>query len=1108
MSSELSIRLFGDFTLIQDGQPVSGLDSARLQALLACLVLHRGAPQLRYHLAFLFWPDSDEVQARTNLRNLLHRLRRVWPEADRYLTVETKSLTWRADADISLDVADFEEALGKSASVFDPDVALSLLQQAIALYQDDLLPSCYDDWISPIRRRLRHAYVQGLERHAELLHDQGDSQSAIRGYRRLVEAEPLQEAAYSRLIDLYESVGDRAAALRVYHQCATVFRRELGIAPGAAIQSAYRRLLALDSATSMPPVAGAPVETQLIGRSVAWEQLRLVWQEVSAGRRAPCLVLIEGEAGIGKTRLAEELTEWVRHQSAPDQIRGGQAGVPNVGGRQAAGARSLAGARSSATTAVAACYAAETQLAFSPVVSWLRAFSLSDLAPVWRAELVSMVPDLAEVIQARPEASSMPETWQKARLYEALTQAVLSQPQPILLRLEDLQWCDAETLAWLHHLLRADPKARMMLVATYREEEIAVDHPLHAALLRWQEQGRLLDIRLGRLSADETAELAATLKGEPLTEDSATALYRYTEGNPLFIVETIRSGMDATVATGDGHVSAELSGHSNRDESYAAVPVPPGIQTVLRGRLSQLSPPARRVLDVAAVIGRSFTVETLWAASGIKQDDLFAAIDEMWRRRIVHDPEGDVYDFSHDKLRQVTYLDLSPARRRWLHGRVAQTLEAECDAGPGGAARQTCLDGRVAFHYEAAGQAERALHYRQRAAAAASRTYAFQEAAFHLQRAVVLSDRVAIPDIDLVELHEQLGDAHTLSGQHEAARQAYEQALTSVGEGNRLRRAELTAKLASTWLAKYELERAAATYETALTLLPPVEASKSVSADVVRLWLEIRLRKFDVLYYAADLARMAAMIEETMPYLEAYGSASQRLRFFQIRAELDSRRTRYRHTAQGVAYARSALQLAEASGDAQAIHGSRFAVGFMLLWQAEPDIPAAIELLQAAASGSQAVGNAPLLDRCLAYLTVAYRRLGRVDVVREMLPRSLRVAESEQNALYIGVAHANQAWLAYRDGAPDRAASEARHALSQWRKLVFPFHWLACWPFLAAAVDRKDLATAVAQARAMMTPEQQRLPDEIEAALQAALADPKGPRFRHALTLARSHNML
>jgi DNA-binding SARP family transcriptional activator len=539
MGGELTIRLLGGFTLIQHGQPVSELDSARLQALLAYLVLHRGTPQLRYHLAFLFWPDSDEAQARTNLRNLLHRLRRVWPEADRYLTVETKSLTWRADVGISLDVADFEEALGKAGSVSVPEVALSFLQQAISLYQDDLLPSCYDDWISPIRTRLRQAYIQALEQHAELLQAVGDTQGAIRGYRRLAEAEPLQEAIYGRLIDLYESVGDHAAALRVYHQCDTVFRRELGVSPGAMVQEVYRRLLALDGLVSKPPTPSIPEESKLVGRSVAWEQLRLTWQDVAAGRQAPLLALIEGEAGIGKSRLAEELMAWVRRRH-PLQRQGKVDGVERLSVRQSAGA----------TTAVASCYAAENQLAFSPVVSWLRGLSLEALTPGVRAELVPMIPDLADADCPLLEPAALPEAWQKTRLYDALTRTILAQEQPILLCLEDIQWCDTETLDWLHHLLRADPHAKLMVVATWRQEEVATDHPLQAALLRWREQKRLLNIPLARLDEADTAELAGTLIGEPLPKDLAAALYAYTEGNPLFIVESIRSGPEGVKAPG------------------------------------------------------------------------------------------------------------------------------------------------------------------------------------------------------------------------------------------------------------------------------------------------------------------------------------------------------------------------------------------------------------------------------------------------------------------------------------------------------------------------------------------------------------------------------
>ena len=1068
MNGRVAIRLFGDFSLMQDGRLVSGLDSTRLQALLAYLLLHRDAPQLRQYLAFLFWPDSGEAQARTNLRTILHRLRQTWPDVDRYIAVEPKSLAWHTDADFWLDVAEFERHLRQAQAAADSPAVLSHLEQAIALYRDDLLPSCYSDWIVPVRTRLRQAFLEAVEQQAELLYTTGDAPGAIHRYRQLIEADPLQETYYSRLIHLHRATDDRAAALRVYYRCATTLRRELGVAPGEATQAAYRQVLALDSATPGLPLPDAPAETALVGRSVAWEQLRLAWREVVDGRRPPHLVVISGEAGIGKTRLAEELAAWARRQGA--------------------------------TTAVAACYAAETQLAFGPVVAWLRALSLDDLAPAWRAELVPLLPDLADAECPMPDPAAFPETWQKGRFYEALARAILGQKQPILLRLEDVQWCDAETLAWLHYLLRAAAEVRLMLVATWRQEETLADHPLHAAWLDWRRQGHLLELPLARLDVDETAALATTLLGESPSPEAAATLYAHTEGNPLFIVETIRSSLHSGIADERLSAGERFAAHLLPVDGEAPAALPPRIQAVLRARLAQLSPEARRLLDVAAVIGRSFTTDILEQAGGIGQDEVFLAVDEMWRRRLVHDREGDVYDFSHDKLRQVAYLDLSPARRRWLHGRVAQALEAQC----GGL--QPCLLGRVAFHYAAAGQTDKALDYHRQAASAARHVYAFREAAFHLQQAVTLSERIVVADSERAQLYEELGDIHALCGRHDDARQACEMALTFVPPENWLRRATLTYKTANAWLAQYRLDVALSTYEAALALFP---ALPDVHAAEWKTWLDIRLKQLDVLYYAADLAHMAGMIEETHPLVEAHGNSRQRLQLLQLRAQHESRQSRFRHTARGVSYARTALQLAEELGQAPLLHSSRFGLGFMLLWQNVPDVPAAIHELEQAVAGNEAVGNVPLLDRSLAYLTIAYRLLDDEAKVRELLPRCLAVAESEENALYIGVARANQAWLAHRRRAWEQAAADARFALAQWQhKLVFPFYWLACWPYLAAAVEQADVETALAQAQGMLAPDQHCLPQDVQTALERAVADPALDHFRHALSLARKHNML
>jgi DNA-binding SARP family transcriptional activator len=157
---KLHIHLLGDFRLTCGDALVSNFNAPRLQSLLAYLVLHRDAPQLRHHLAFLLWPDTTEAQARTNLRQLVHGLKQALPDANQFIHADAKTLQWLSDAPFRLDVAEFEEALTQADAAEqrrDPHALRAALEQAIALYPGDLLPSCYDDWILRERERSRQA---------------------------------------------------------------------------------------------------------------------------------------------------------------------------------------------------------------------------------------------------------------------------------------------------------------------------------------------------------------------------------------------------------------------------------------------------------------------------------------------------------------------------------------------------------------------------------------------------------------------------------------------------------------------------------------------------------------------------------------------------------------------------------------------------------------------------------------------------------------------------------------------------------------------------------------------------------------------------------------
>src|SRR5262245_11278069 len=184
----LHIELLGDFRLSCGDAPVSNVNAPRLQALFAYLVLHRDAPQPRQYLAFQLWPDSSEAQARTNLRQLLHTLKQTLPAADQFVRANAQTLQWRSDAPFRLDVAEFEQALkaADEAEQHDDRHALrAALEQASAIYQGDLLPSCYEDWVLPERERLRQSLTEALERLTQLLERQGELRAAIGCAQRL-----------------------------------------------------------------------------------------------------------------------------------------------------------------------------------------------------------------------------------------------------------------------------------------------------------------------------------------------------------------------------------------------------------------------------------------------------------------------------------------------------------------------------------------------------------------------------------------------------------------------------------------------------------------------------------------------------------------------------------------------------------------------------------------------------------------------------------------------------------------------------------------------------------------------------------------------------------
>lgn len=699
--SDLRIYLLGDFRLeTEDGISIA-VSQARQQALLTYLLLHRQAPQARRHLAFLLWPDSSEAQALTNLRKALTHLRQLAPLLAQAIYADYQVVQWQPAFSFTLDVADFEAQLNQATVAEQAGAtkaAIALWAAAVDHYAGSLIPSCYDDWIIAERERLHQLCLGALERLVARYEQYQELTAAIHYAQQLLRLDPLQETMYLQLMRLQALQGDRAAALRTYHTCVTVLARDLGVEPAPEIQAAYVRLLKLTTGVVNQTLTRRHTAPRLIGRQSEWAQLQRLWH--LASKQCAHFVCLWGEAGIGKTHLAEELLSWVSQQGF--------------------------------TVARTRAYAGEGQLAYAPVIEWLRAEVVQTvwqrLAVVWLREVARLVPEILSEQPTVPAPDPMTEPWQRQHFWEALAHALLAAAQPMLLVIDDLQWCDNETLEWLRYLLHFAPQARVLLCGTARPEEVDAAHPLQTLCRYLRTTEQLTEIELDPLTTEQTALLATQVAQQPLDDHTQLALYQTTAGNPLFIVEMVRAGLNGDIDRGERDENALPT----RLLPHTPKPLPPKVQAVIGARLAQLSSTAQDLAYVAAVIGQDFTFELLRQASGYEEDAVVRGLDELWQRRIIYERGVNTYDFSHDRIRDVAYTEISPIRQRQLHRQIAAVLAQQASS------HRDTVSSTLAFHYEQAGLFEQAVQSYQQAAHIAQARYAYKEAVFYLQKGLPL----------------------------------------------------------------------------------------------------------------------------------------------------------------------------------------------------------------------------------------------------------------------------------------------------------------------------------------------------------------------------------
>lgn len=688
----LNIEVLGNFHLRYNNQPLSRINTAKLQSVFVYLLLHCQTPQSRYYSATTLWPDSTDSQARTNLRKYLHQLRQALPDSARYFCADNNTVQWLPTAPYILDAAEFEEAIKdakRARAKNDVNGRKVALTNAVETYRGDLMPECYDEWIVQPRERLAQCFRHTLEELAILHEKTRDYTVAIQYLQRLLHNDPLREATYRHLMRLHALNGDRGKSLETFEHCRYILNEELAASPSQATLNVYNRLKLVESE---PRRWQGRTEQPIpfIGRQAEWERLQTAWGQ--AVKHKPHLALISGVAGIGKTRLAEELIGWANKQGY--------------------------------ATATTRTYAVDRPLAYAPLIGWLRTPTLrraiSQLDSVWQAELSRLLPELLTESPHLPRPEPLTENWQRQRLFEAIGRVVCRIEHPLILFIDDLQWCDEQTLDCLNYLLRLDPEPDMLVVGTLRPEEKDHDKSLSNLLTTLYMSRQLTEIRINPLDQTESATLAAHIVGRYLDVGENVRLFQETEGNALFIVEMMRTESPFTR-------------------------IPDTVQAIIEHRLRQLSPPARRLADLAAIVGREFSFAVLTQASEDDEQSLLAVLDECCHRFIIREQNSERYDFTHDKIREVAYHSISRARRRFLHRRIAQVLEAMSHA--------IDLSAELAYHYTEAGNTEKAVHYRLEAGKQALALSAHHEAIRHLQQGLSLLN--ALPhtlDRDQTEL--------------------------------------------------------------------------------------------------------------------------------------------------------------------------------------------------------------------------------------------------------------------------------------------------------------------------------------------------------------------
>jgi DNA-binding SARP family transcriptional activator/tetratricopeptide (TPR) repeat protein len=802
----MDFRILGPLEVQAETGPLP-LGGTKQRALLAILLLNPNQVVSSDRLLQGLWgdePPETAVKALqvhvSALRKLLEPARRRG-ESNRVLLTRPPGYLIQIEPE-QLDLTRFERLRAEASQALaggDPAGARAKLSEGLSLWRGPPLADfTYEPFAHAEIARLEELRLAAVEERIEADLALGRHADVVGELEGLIDLHPLRERMRGqRMLALYRS-GRQAEALEAYRETRRTLIDELGIEPGRELHELERAILVQDRSLDLeaPDALARPREDaalpdaepaggSFVGRDRELGEL-LGGLEGALARR-PALFLIAGEPGIGKSRLADEVT-----------VRA-----------EARGAKVLSGR----------CWEAGGAPAYWPWVQALRPYFRDTDHERIRTELgtgapdiAQMLPELHELLPDLPAAPSLDPDGARFRLFDSMASFLRAagEVQPLVLVIDDLHAADTPSLLLLRFLARELREARIVLVGAYRDTEAGTDDALNTTVAELRREPLTRLVRLGGLALPEVASFIELIAGGRSSEGLASAIHRETEGNPLFVGELVR-----------------LLASEGRLEEAGSAPwttsIPQGVHEVIEHRLRHLSADCKDALSVASILGREFRLDALERVSERSPEELLDLLDEALVARVVGDlPAGrGGLRFSHALIRDSLYGGLGTKERRRLHRRAAEALEALYSSD-----REPHL-AELAHHFlEAApgGDVDKAIAYAWQAGNRAAVLLAYEEAARLYEMGLEAVELKATADEPTrCELLLALGDAQARGGDLPSAKGAFARAAEvarSVNAPEQLARAALGYGGRFIWFRAGKDRRLIPLLEEALEALP------------------------------------------------------------------------------------------------------------------------------------------------------------------------------------------------------------------------------------------------------------------------------------------------